>query len=505
VLGLRLRGLSGLLTGLTHHFFEHSRVLVGVDHHVNRFEHVRVGFGDELVAPRAVLTVDTGKERDLEFEFAFDHQLRVPGGQADPRHEFELAAKFSGGGVDGFDRAGHDFVSGLVCAELCTCERHCDVSVGESLAFACAFAAQVRALKIVQATPIESIASGKCWLEMGSGPHFAFVQSSHSLGHNRAVMRGLNTSILERIRQSTWAVWHINHFEAVLGTGLEVRVRASNRRRAVLAEAALLAEIDRLELIFSRFLPESELNRFLNSSEMRVSPELLEVLSLAELWRQRTRNAFHPGVDALSALWRLGSVPQAAQLEPILGQLDGPLWTISGENVHRTSGLPINFNAFAKGWIVDRACLVASQLEGVTDVLVNIGGDLRHVGSGEQRVAIADPFSSIDNAPALCEVHIQNRAVAGSGDSRRGFRIGTDWYSHVIDPRTGQPVKHTVAVSVIAPDAATADALATAFCVLEVEDSLQLADDLPDIACLIVTEDRQVRTNQRWHLFSASV
>jgi hypothetical protein len=129
---------------LTHHFFEHCRMLVGVDHHVNRFEHVRVGFGHKLVASRAVFAVDTGKKRDLELEFAFDHQLRVPSGKADASHEFELPAKFSCCGIDGFDRAGHDFVSGLVCTELGTCERHLEVSVGENPVFACAFAARMK-------------------------------------------------------------------------------------------------------------------------------------------------------------------------------------------------------------------------------------------------------------------------------------------------------------------------------------------------------------------------
>jgi FAD:protein FMN transferase len=344
----------------------------------------------------------------------------------------------------------------------------------------------------------------------------AFVESSHSIPHNQITVSTtalpmfttFQTTILERIRQWTEGpTWHIKHYEAVLGTSLELRIHAANRHQALLAEAALLTEIDRLELIFSRFLPESELNRFLNSSSMRVSAELLEVLSLAEAWRQRTRNTFHPGVDALSALWRSGRKPSRNELEAILEQLHAPMWTISDGLVQRTSSLPVNFNAFAKGWIVDRACLVAAQLEGVQDVLLNIGGDLRHAGqagnSGEQRVTIADPFSSIDNAPALCEVRVQNGAVAGSGNSRRGFQIGSDWFSHVIDPRTGQPVQHTVAVSVIAPDAATADVLATAFCVLEVEDSLQLANSLPDIACLIVSEDRQVQTNKRWSQFSS--
>jgi FAD:protein FMN transferase len=327
----------------------------------------------------------------------------------------------------------------------------------------------------------------------------------NQLGQDQVVIMA-NTTLLERIRKPWTArpIWYTNHYEAVLGTSLELQIRAVNQHQALAAEAALLAEIDRLELIFSRFLPNSELNRFLAASEMRVSSELLEVLSLAESWRQLTCNAFHPGVDALSALWRLGHKPSSGELEPILEQLHVPMWTISGDLAQRTSSLPANFNAFAKGWIVDRACLIVAKLEGVTDVLVNIGGDLRHAGSSKQHVTIADPFSSIDNAPALCEVRVQNCAVAGSGNSRRGFQIGSEWFSHVIDPRTGQPVKHTVAVSVIAPDAATADALATAFCVLEVEDSLQLADSLPDIGCLIVSEDRQVHTNQRWPQFSSS-
>jgi FAD:protein FMN transferase len=319
----------------------------------------------------------------------------------------------------------------------------------------------------------------------------------------------MTSAILEQLFKpwTTSPIWHVNHFEGVLGTSLELRIRATHRHLALQAEQSILAEIDRLELIFSRFLPHSELNRFLASSEMRVSPELLEVLTLAETWRQVTQNAFHPGTDALSALWRAasstGSIPAASQLEPILEQLRAPLWEISGQDVQRTSNLPVNFNALAKGWIVDRACLVATQLEGVTDVVVNIGGDLRHAGqaSSLQRVAIADPFSSIDNAANLCEVRIQNGAVASSGHSRRGFQIGSQWYSHVIDPRSGLPVQHTVGVSVIAANATTADVLATALCVLEVEDSLQLADSLPEIACLIVTEDRQIHSNQRWHQF----
>lgn len=296
--------------------------------------------------------------------------------------------------------------------------------------------------------------------------------------------------------------WHVNHFEAVLGTTLEVRIRADHHRQALTAEAVLLTELDRLEMVFSRFLPESELNRFLAADRMHVSPELLEVMMLAETWVQGTHGAFHPGADALSALWRTGTVPTVAQLEPILQKMSLPLWEINGHHVKRTSSLPVNFNALAKGWIVDQVCRVAAQCSGVHDVLVNIGGDLRHIGLSEVRVAIADPVSVLDNAPALCEVRVQNRAVASSGHSRRGVWIGPKWFSHVIDPRNGQPVQHTLGATVIAPDAASADALATALCVLETEASLGLIETLPETECLIVTADRHIHTSSGFAAFA---
>jgi thiamine biosynthesis lipoprotein len=78
-------------------------------------------------------------------------------------------------------------------------------------------------------------------------------------------------------------------------------------------------------------------------------------------------------------------------------------------------------------------------------------------------------------------------AVATSGDYRRGLRIGGRWFSHIIDPRTGTPVPNVSSATVVAGEAATADALATAISVLGAQDGVALVDSLPGTECLIMS------------------
>jgi hypothetical protein len=84
---------------------------------------------------------------------------------------------------------------------------------------------------------------------------------------------------------------------------------------------------------------------------------------------------------------------------------------------------------------------------------------------------------------------IRNRAVATSGNYRRGVEINGRWYSHIVDPRTALPVDHIISATVVAPQAADAGALATALCVLTPEESLRLAASLPEVECLLITKN----------------
>jgi thiamine biosynthesis lipoprotein len=289
-------------------------------------------------------------------------------------------------------------------------------------------------------------------------------------------------------------------YDHVLGTELELSLRAPSDEIAKRAERAVLAEIDRLEPIYSRFDPDSELNRWLAGDDERISEDLAWLLEQSQAWITRTRGAFQPGTDALTALWKAaesaGEPPATEDIARVVARFGAPLYELDTVARRARKRFPhgLSFNAIAKGRIVDLAALAAADA-GATEVLLTIGGEIRHLGAEHPRVAVADPRHAEDNAPMTTAVRLHGDAIASSGGSYRGFEIGGRWYSHVLDPRSGRPVAHTVAATVLAPDCSTADVLATAFSVLPAHESLALADGLPGVACRLVAADGAVATN----------
>ncbi|RYG47057.1 FAD:protein FMN transferase [bacterium] len=284
----------------------------------------------------------------------------------------------------------------------------------------------------------------------------------------------------------------VAHFEGVLGTALEFQASGESEAIVDAAERAALAEIDRLEPIFNRYRTDSELSRW-EETGGDVSPEFAEVLASAEAWRVCTGGAFHPAVEALTRLWKEGT-PDPERLRRTVEALAQPLWTIEKGKVTRHTALPANLNAIAKGYIIDRACEAAARIDGVDTVLVNIGGDMRHWGRKPLTVDIVDPFRPADNETPIAGVRLSGVGMATSGAYHRG--------RHLFDPRTGQPIERIVSASVIAPDALTADVLATAFTVLLPCESLELADATPGVALFLVDADGRRFANSLWPRFS---
>jgi thiamine biosynthesis lipoprotein len=303
---------------------------------------------------------------------------------------------------------------------------------------------------------------------------------------------------------------HRTQYECVLGTSLEIQILADTLSACCAAEAAVLAEIDRQEGIFSAYRLESELCRWQETHDdpIPISPELAAVLQAAEEWRSRTGGAFHPATEALTRLWREGAerdeTPDGDALRRVVAELSVPLWDVDQARLtaRHWTRLPVTLNAIAKGHIIDAACRTAMRQPGVEAALINIGGDIRHAGGKPVLAAITDPFAPQDNAPPLTAVRLGDQGLATSGEYRRGFRIGGRWHSHLLDPRTGYPAGDVVSASVIADSAENADALATAFSVMRPDESLRLADGLPGTGVLIVTRERQIRSNAFWRKHS---
>jgi len=299
-----------------------------------------------------------------------------------------------------------------------------------------------------------------------------------------------------RARHFTFAYDH------VLGTSLELLVTAARESAARRAESEALAEIDRLEPVLSGWSSTSELALFLatRDADVPVSAELAEVLQASAQWRERTSGTFDPAVQAIVDRLRSGDIDEAETLAR-RGTFREPLWLVDRARgtARRLTRRAVTLDAIAKGYIVARAAMQARSVEGVADVLLNVGGDVQHYGEHAATVGVADPAAPAENAPPIAVVRLQNAALATSGGYRRGFLLDGRRVSHITDPRTGRSAEQIASASVIAPDCATADTLSTAFSVMTPAESVALADSLGDIGCLLVEADGSVTTNRSWN------
>jgi hypothetical protein len=158
-------------------------------------------------------------------------------------------------------------------------------------------------------------------------------------------------------------------------------------------------------------------------------------------------------------------------------------------------------NSFAKSYIINLACDAALASSKVNSVVVNIGGDLVIKGNVEESVHVTNPLANAENDAPIAQLLVKNKAVATSGNYRRGEQIGKNWYSHIVDPRTAQPVDGVISATVIAPNATDAGALATAFNVLSLPEIKNLAETVNGAEYLIITKDGKKIESPNWNAY----
>lgn len=296
-----------------------------------------------------------------------------------------------------------------------------------------------------------------------------------------------------------------NH-ERVLGTSLELKFTAPGAAEALAAEAAALAEIDRLGKILSGYDATSEFRQWTatKGEARRVSPELFEVLGLFDRWREHTGGALDASAEAAVRLWKAAAqtqrAPSTAELAAAVAEIQQVHWRL--DPVARTathlSDAPLMLNSFAKSYVIERACVAAQAAGHLSMAIVNLGGDLVVHGDGTETIGVADPRADAEGDLPLLSIAVQDRAVATSGGYRRGVDVAGHWYSHLVDPRTARPVDHVSSATVVAARATDAGALATALCVLTAEDGLQLAATIPGTECLLVLNDGRRLASAGW-------
>jgi thiamine biosynthesis lipoprotein len=295
------------------------------------------------------------------------------------------------------------------------------------------------------------------------------------------------------------------HYDHVLGTSLDITVLAGTKAGALIAADAATREIARLDLILSAWRPDGELARLNATGVAAPSPELRQVLARCEHWRRETGGAFDCRVGGALSLWRAAAGSDApapaSALQAALAdaQSDAPL---DGPTVRRPKGASLTVDGLAKGYIVDAALHAARRASpSLSGLMINIGGDLRCWGQAPQaggwRVGVSAEGEIADNATPKLMLRVADRAVAASGRGARDFSFQGCAVSHTLIPATGQPAQ-TLGVVVTAKTAADADALATAFMVMQPRAALALADRLDGVETLITGAAGERYASAHW-------
>lgn len=252
-----------------------------------------------------------------------------------------------------------------------------------------------------------------------------------------------------------------------MGSPCEIRIDTTDRDLALALSEMGRAEALRIEHKYSRYRPDSVLSR-INAAEgapIEVDDETAALLDYAAECHRLSGGRFDITSGVLRKIWRFdgsGQAPTAAQVAALLPRIGWGKVAWRRPVIVLPAGMEIDFGGLGKEYAVDTTLL---KLQVMTDapLLVNFGGDLRVSGpraAGRRWCVEIESVDAEAGAPALLEIAIG--ALTTSGDARRFLVKDGIRYSHILDPRTGWPVKGAPrSVTVAAPTCLQAGILST--------------------------------------------
>jgi thiamine biosynthesis lipoprotein len=259
----------------------------------------------------------------------------------------------------------------------------------------------------------------------------------------------------------------------VFGTIVQITVAGADRARAQIAVERVFGEFDRMHRELRAWGSGDlvALNQAIARGEtsVRTTPEIAALIVESQRLAARSGDLFNPAIGKLVGLWSFhrdkpgGPVPDARDIERLVAAHPrmSDLGVMGNEVTSRNPAVQLDFGGYAKGYALDRAAEILRS-EGIANALVNVGGNAmalgRH-GARPWRVGLDAPRG----AALLATLDLNDgEAVGTSGDYRRYYEIDGKRYSHIIDPRTGQPVAGVESVTVLVSAGEGAGALSDA-------------------------------------------
>ena len=238
-----------------------------------------------------------------------------------------------------------------------------------------------------------------------------------------------------------------------------------------------------------------------------VSRDTANLLKIALKYANLTDGSVDPTIGTVSTLWNFSDssnqvLPDSDKLTKAVSHVNYKGITISDTDSSPSVTLSdpltqIDLGFIAKGYIADRMKdYLCSQ--GVKSALINLGGNVLTIGSkpnGDSfRVGIQEPFAATGSTAATLPV--KDLSVVSSGTYERYFELNGNMYHHILDTKTGYPVRNNLfEVTILSPYSVDGDALSTTCLVLGLEKGMELIESLDDIEALFITDDGVLHTS----------
>ncbi len=292
----------------------------------------------------------------------------------------------------------------------------------------------------------------------------------------------------------------------LMGCRFDITVVASNQTEADLNIDLAVAEITRIEKLISSWDANSETS-FINANAgikaVKVSPELFNLIERALQISNLTDGAFDISYASMDQIWKfdgsLTEMPSDEKIKASVAKVGFQNIVLNKETSTvflKKEGMKIGFGAIGKGYAADRAKALLIN-KGVSAGIINASGDMTTWGKQPNgdfwKVAITNPMNK-NKAFAL--LPITEGAVVTSGDYEKYVIFNNKRYAHIIDPRTGYPATGIISVTVFAPMAELADALATSVFVMGIDAGIDRINQLPKIECIIIDDKGNIHKSE---------
>lgn len=300
------------------------------------------------------------------------------------------------------------------------------------------------------------------------------------------------------------------HLEGVLGTSLDLTIYGIEEKQSQVAVDFMSKEAARLESILSTWQHNSSITLLNRSGMLEQAPEeILAVIELCEQWHNNTKGIFSCRMGTLKQLWQQAQtdqiVPDRVEMRRIARDIQHLPWSTKKQqlNITLAENVQLDPAGLAKGYVIDLLMLeLRLALPQATGIKLDIGGDMLFWGkpknSDKWLVGLLNDDHTVTDTNAALTISVPAVAVASSGHQHRYVEIERRKFSHILQPADGWPMDNAPYAVVVAPDAATADAVATALSIQPAIKGIDWVNSLDGVEAAVTSAGIQL-TSKGWH------